>query len=100
MTGMDALTHCVEAYTCLAADPLSDAWQVLASKKLVKTCLKVLDNPSDAQGRLELAQSINHGRNRILQFNGWFSTLTWPCSGCSGSPATWFMHEPIPAICA
>ena len=26
MTGMDALTHCVEAYTCLAANPLSDAY--------------------------------------------------------------------------
>lgn len=33
MTGMDALTHCVEAYTCLAANPLSDAYASAGIKK-------------------------------------------------------------------
>ena len=32
MTGMDALTHCVEAYTCLASNPLSDAYAVAGIK--------------------------------------------------------------------
>lgn len=36
MTGMDALTHCVEAYTCLAANPLSDAYASAGIKRLVK----------------------------------------------------------------
>lgn len=36
MTGMDALTHCVEAYTCLAANPLSDAYASAGIKKSVK----------------------------------------------------------------
>ena len=57
MTGMDALTHCVEAYTCLAANPLSDAYASAAIKKISENLFKVLDNPSDAQGRLELAQA-------------------------------------------
>ncbi|HIQ33737.1 MULTISPECIES: iron-containing alcohol dehydrogenase [Acinetobacter] len=57
MTGMDALTHCVEAYTCLAANPLSDAYASAGIKKISENLFKVLDNPSDAQGRLELAQA-------------------------------------------
>ena len=57
MTGMDALTHCVEAYTCLAATPLSDAYASAGIKKISENLFKVLDNPSDAQGRLELAQA-------------------------------------------
>lgn len=57
MTGMDALTHCVEAYTCLAANPLSDAYAVAGIKKISENLFKVLDQPQDAQGRLELAQA-------------------------------------------
>ena len=57
MTGMDSLTHCVEAYTCLAANPLSDAYASSGIKKISENLFKVLDNPSDAQGRLELAQA-------------------------------------------
>jgi hypothetical protein len=55
MTGMDALTHCVEAYTCLAANPLSDAYASAGIKKISENLFKVLDNPSDAQGRLEFS---------------------------------------------
>ena len=57
MTGMDALTHCVEAYTCLASNPLSDAYAVAGIKKISENLFKVLDQPNNAQGRLELAQA-------------------------------------------
>lgn len=56
-TAMDALTHAIEAYTCLAANPLSDAYATAAIQKISRHLLAVLDNPSDAQGRLELAQA-------------------------------------------
>ena len=36
MTGMDALTHCVEAYTCLAANPLSNAYASAGIKDVVE----------------------------------------------------------------
>lgn len=39
MTGMDALTHCVEAYTCMATNPLSDAYASAGIKKLAKIYL-------------------------------------------------------------
>ncbi|ENX18943.1 MULTISPECIES: iron-containing alcohol dehydrogenase [unclassified Acinetobacter] len=57
MTAMDALTHAVEAYTCMAANPISDAYATAAVKKISNHLFNVLDNPSDAQGRLELAQA-------------------------------------------
>lgn len=57
MTAMDALTHAVEAYTCMAANPISDAYATAAIKKISSHLFNVLDNPNDAQGRLELAQA-------------------------------------------
>lgn len=57
MTAMDALTHAVEAYTCLAANPISDAYATAAIKKISSNLFNVLDNPNDSQGRLELAQA-------------------------------------------
>ena len=57
MTAMDAMTHAVEAYTCMAANPLSDAYATAAIKKISQNLFKVLDNPTDAEGRLELAQA-------------------------------------------
>ena len=57
MTAMDALTHAIEAYTCMAANPISDAYATAAIQKISKNLFNVLDNPSDAEGRLELAQA-------------------------------------------
>lgn len=57
MTAMDALTHAVESYTCLAANPMSDAYATAAIKKITKNLFTVLESPNDVQGRLELAQA-------------------------------------------
>ena len=57
MTAMDAMTHAVEAYTCIAANPISDAYAMAAVKKVSNSLFNVLDNPTDAHGRLELAQA-------------------------------------------
>jgi len=57
MTAMDAMTHAVEAYTCIAANPISDAYATAAIKKISTSLFDVLDHPSDATGRLELAQA-------------------------------------------
>ncbi|MGB0211520.1 iron-containing alcohol dehydrogenase [Algiphilus sp.] len=57
MTGMDAMTHAVEAYTCMAANPLSDAYATAAIGKISGNLLRALDAPKDAEARLELAQA-------------------------------------------
>ncbi len=54
-TGMDALTHAVEAYTCLAKNPVSDAHALAAIRLVSENLLKVVREPSDRKGRLALA---------------------------------------------
>lgn len=57
MTAMDAMTHATEAFMCMAKNPISDAYATGAIKKISENLIKVLDNPSDVEGRLELAQA-------------------------------------------
>lgn len=57
MTGMDALTHAIEAYTCMAANPISDAYATAAIEKISQNLFEVLEQPESAHGRLELAQA-------------------------------------------
>ena len=57
LTAMDALTHAIEAYTCLAANPISDAYATAAIQKISTHLFKVLENPKDLDARLELAQA-------------------------------------------
>lgn len=57
MTAMDAMTHAVEAFTCLAKNPISDAYALAAVRKISENLLNVMDNPKDKAGRLELAQA-------------------------------------------
>ncbi|RMF17925.1 MAG: iron-containing alcohol dehydrogenase [Gammaproteobacteria bacterium] len=56
-TAMDAMTHAIEAYTCLARNPLSEAYAAAAVKKIAVNLPKVLEDGSDRQARLELAQA-------------------------------------------
>ena len=56
-TAMDAMTHATEAFTCMAKNPLSDAYATAAIKKISHSLLNVMDNPKDSDGRLELAQA-------------------------------------------
>ena len=56
-TAMDAMTHSVEAFTCLAKNPLSDAYAAAAIKKISNNLLNVMEKPDDAERRLELAQA-------------------------------------------
>ena len=57
MTAMDAMTHAVEAYTCMAKNPISDAYATSAIRKISENLIRVLDKPDDADARLELAQA-------------------------------------------
>jgi len=54
-TGMDALTHALEAYTCLQKNPISDAYAFSAIEMVSKNLVNVVNNGKDEQGRFELA---------------------------------------------
>jgi alcohol dehydrogenase len=56
-TAMDALTHSVEAFTCLAKNPLSDAYASAAIRKIVPALPLVLVEPSNTDARLDLAEA-------------------------------------------
>ncbi|KPA11717.1 iron-containing alcohol dehydrogenase family protein [Candidatus Magnetomorum sp. HK-1] len=58
-TGMDAMTHAIEAYTCLSKNPLSDTHAVAGIELLSQNLLNVVKNPGDKDGRLALAKGAN-----------------------------------------
>ncbi len=55
MTGMDALSHAMEAYYCLQKNPLSDAHALSAVNMIYQYLPMVVQNPSDANGRLAMS---------------------------------------------
>lgn len=57
MTAMDALTHAIEAYTGLAANPMSSAYGTAAIRKIVKYLPKILEDSTNIDWRLELAEA-------------------------------------------
>ena len=56
-TAMDALTHAVEAFTCIAKNPLSDAYASAAIRKIVSALPLVLAEPGHTDARLDLAEA-------------------------------------------
>jgi alcohol dehydrogenase len=55
MTGMDAMSHAVEAYYCLQKNPLSDSHALAAVAMIYKYLPQVTKNPADQDGRLAMA---------------------------------------------
>jgi alcohol dehydrogenase len=56
-TGMDALTHAIEAYISLQKNPMSDAYAWQAIRIIRANLVNVVKNPSDREGRLALANA-------------------------------------------
>lgn len=54
-TGMDALTHAVEAYVSITANPITDACALKAVTMISESLRKVVDNGGDAQARENMA---------------------------------------------
>lgn len=56
-TGIDALCHAVEAYTCLQKNPMSDAYAVAAMALIRENLPKAVAKPNDKQARLAMANA-------------------------------------------
>lgn len=56
-TGMDALCHAIECYTCMQKNPLSDSYAVAAINLIRENLLKVCENGNNKKGRLALANA-------------------------------------------
>lgn len=58
-TGMDALTHAVEGYTCTLAEPITDACGIYAIRMIAENIRKaVLENNNEAKANLLLGSLI------------------------------------------
>ncbi len=56
-SGMDALTHAVEAYSCIQKNPVSDAYAMSAISMLRDYLVKTLEKPKDKDARLATANA-------------------------------------------
>ncbi|HEX3011699.1 MAG TPA: iron-containing alcohol dehydrogenase [Syntrophomonadaceae bacterium] len=56
-TGMDALTHAVEAYSCLQKNPLSDAYAWSAISLIRDNLMKAVKNGKDEEARMAMANA-------------------------------------------
>ena len=52
---MDALTHAVEAYTSIKANPITDEFALSAIKRIFKYLPIAYENPDDKKAREEMA---------------------------------------------
>ncbi|MBD3244782.1 MAG: iron-containing alcohol dehydrogenase [Candidatus Moranbacteria bacterium] len=56
-TGMDALTHAVEAYSCLQKNPLSDVYAKASLEFIGKFFIKAVKKPHNKQARMGMANA-------------------------------------------
>ena len=56
-TGMDALTHAVEAYYCMQKNPVSDSLSLVAIKLILENLVQVVQNGNDEKARLAMANA-------------------------------------------
>ncbi len=56
-TGMDALCHAIEAYTCLQKNPLSDAYAITAIGLIAKALPIAVEHPKDREARMAMANA-------------------------------------------
>jgi alcohol dehydrogenase len=54
-TGMDALTHAIEAYYCLQKNPISDSLALTAIRLIMRSLIKCVENGKDENARLDMA---------------------------------------------
>jgi len=59
-TGLDALTHAIEAYVSKRAGPMSSLFALDALKTISASLLRVCENPGDAEARSGMARAAMH----------------------------------------
>jgi alcohol dehydrogenase class IV len=60
-TGMDALTHCIEAYSNKYAHPMTDTFALKGISLITKNLLKAIENINDINPRISLALGSLYG---------------------------------------
>jgi alcohol dehydrogenase len=86
-TGMDAMTHAVEAYSCLQKNPLSDAFAFAAIDLIRNNLITAVTEPSNQQARLAMANaSLMAGSAFSNSMVGIVHGMGHACGGVSHVP--------------
>ena len=56
-TGMDALCHAIEAYSCIQKNPMSDSYAISAISLIRDNLLKAVENGNDEEARINMANA-------------------------------------------
>jgi alcohol dehydrogenase len=56
-TGIDALCHAIEAFSCIQKNPVSDAFAISAMKLISENLMTAIKKPSDKNARLAMANA-------------------------------------------
>lgn len=86
-TGMDALTHAIEAYTCSQKNPLSDAYAFAAIKLISEYLPEAVENGKDETVRLAMANaSLMAGTAFSNSMVGLVHAIGHACGGVCHTP--------------
>lgn len=86
-TGMDALTHAIEAYTCIQKNPLSDAYAFAAIKIIGENIISAVEDGENEIVRLAMANaSLMAGAAFSNSMVGMVHAIGHACGGVSHIP--------------
>ena len=79
-TGMDAFTHCLEAYLVDSFHPMADAIAVEGMKMIVENLPKVIENPNDLAARGQMLLAASMGATAFQKGLGMIHSMAHPLS--------------------
>ncbi len=86
-TGMDALTHAIEAYYCLQKNPVSDSMALAAIELIMEYLIKAVQEPKDENARLAMANAaLIAGMSFSNSMVGVVHSLAHGCGGVARAP--------------
>ena len=95
-TGMDALTHAVEAHTSIQKNPVSDAFAAKAVELIAENLPVACRDGADTEARTSLALGFAYGRRRVHQRHGGHRACHRPFAGRLCYPARQAMMMLLP----
>ena len=79
-TGMDAFTHCMEAYLVDSFHPMADAIALEGMKMIIENLPKVIKNPNDLDARGQMLLSASIGATAFQKGLGMIHSMAHPLS--------------------
>ena len=79
-TGMDAFTHCLEAYLVDSYHPMADAIAIKGMKMIIENLPKVMENPNNLDARGNMLLSATMGATAFQKGLGMIHSMAHPLS--------------------